>query len=122
MAKAYFCKFVHKKTGKVFYKWGHTSKWDVLARFDTKFDERYGLFEITCIASIVGELEWCKSIEESFKSKYPKNIWLEKYLGEGDWNNLSGITEIVDLSPEQYDNARVAFYELKRKKNKMKKY
>jgi hypothetical protein len=115
MAKVYFCKFVHKNTGKVFYKFGHTSKWDVLERFDTKFDTRYGDFNITCVASIVGSLEWCQSVEEIFKSIFPKNIWLEKYLGEGNWDNFSGITEIVDLTPEQYDNARQAFYNLKKK-------
>ena len=114
MAKVYFCKFVHKRTGKTFFKFGHTSKWDALERFNTKYDTRYGDFDITCIASIMGTLEWCQAVEETFKAIFPKNIWLERYLGEGNWDNFSGITEIVDLSNDQYENARNAFYKLKK--------
>ena len=118
MTKLYMCKFVHKNTQKIFYKFGFSNKWDVLERFDTKYDSRYGDFDINCVASIVGTMEWCQTAEEIFKSMFPKNIWLEEYLGEGNWDNFSGITEIVDLTPEQYENARIAFYNLKKKSKK----
>lgn len=122
MSKVYFCKFTHKNTGKVFYKFGHTNNYDVLQRFDTKFDNRYGLFEITCVASIVGELDWVKGVEHAFKAIYPKNIWLEDYLNEGNWDELSGITEIVNLNDEQYQQARKAFYNIKEQLKKEKEW
>jgi len=122
MAKVYFCKFVHKSTGKVFFKFGHTSKSDALERFNVKYDERYGDFNISCVASIWGELEWVKGVEHAFKAIYPKNIWLEDYLGEGNWNRLSGITEIVELNEQQYQQAVKAFYNIKDQLNKEKEW
>jgi hypothetical protein len=114
MAKVYFCKFVDKKTRKVFYKFGHTRNSDVLDRFDTMYDKRYGEFDITCVASIRGDLAWCQQIEEMFKAMYPKNLWLEEFLGDQrSWDLLSGITEIVDLAPEDYTRVRNGFYKLK---------
>jgi hypothetical protein len=114
MAKVYFCKFVDKKTHKVFYKFGHTTKNDVLDRFDPNYDQRYTEFDITCVASIRGELSWCIQIEEMFKAMYPKNLWLEEFLGDQrTWDQLSGITEIVDLAPWDYERVRNGFYKLK---------
>ena len=99
MAKVYFCRFTDKKTGNVFYKFGHTTKNDVLERFSTFYDSRYAEFDIKAVCSIRGELAWCKQIEEIFKSLYPKNIWLEDYLGDDrQWNDFSGITEFVQPS------------------------
>ena len=56
MAKVYFCQFTDKRTGKFFFKFGHTSKDDVLDRFDVKYDPRYGDFDIKAICSIRGEI------------------------------------------------------------------
>ena len=114
MAKVYFCQFVDKQTGKFFYKFGHTSKNDVLERFSQTYDPRYGEFDIKAICSIRGELKWCKQIEEIFKALYPKNIWLEEFLGDQrEWNNFSGITEIVHLTEQEYNRVRIAFYKVK---------
>jgi hypothetical protein len=114
MAKVYLCKFTDKKTGKFFFKFGHTSKFDVLERFHTKFDQRYGEFEIKAVCSIKGDLAWCQQVEEEFKVKYPKNIWLENFLGdERKWDNFSGITEIVSLSEARYKEAVKSMYSLK---------
>ena len=114
MAKVYFCRFTDKKTNNVFYKFGHTRKSDVLERFDPKYDPRYGEFEIKAQCSIRGDVKWCIQIEELFKSLFPKNIWLEEYLGDDrSWNNLSGITEIVSLSSSDYERVLQAFYKVK---------
>jgi hypothetical protein len=115
MAKVYFCKFTDKRTGKFFYKFGHTSKNDVLERFSTLYESRYAEFDIKAVCSIRGELPWCQQIEEIFKALYPKNIWLEDFLGdEREWNNFSGITEIVSLTEEEYNRVRIAFYKVKK--------
>jgi len=114
MAKVYFCKFTDKKTGYVFYKFGHTLKNDVLERFSTSYDSRYAEFDIKAVCSIRGELQWCQQIEEIFKSLYPKNIWLEEYLGDDrKWDDFSGITEIVHLTTDDYNKVRIAFYRVK---------
>lgn len=114
MAKVYFCKFTDKKTQKVFYKFGHTKYKDALMRFDTKYEPRYGDFDIKCVASIVGELHWCIEIEEMLKVLFPKNLWLEEYLGDGrQWDDFSGITEIVNLSELEYQRICKAFYKVK---------
>ena len=114
MAKVYFCKFTDKKTSKVFYKFGHTSKSNVLDRFSTLFDPRYGEFDIKAVCSIHGDIKWCRQIEEIFKALYPKNIWLEEYFGdEREWNNFSGVTEIVELNDAEYKKVTRAFYKVK---------
>lgn len=114
MAKVYFCRFTDKKTGNVFYKFGHTQKTDVLERFSTLYDKRYGEFDIKAVCSIRGDLKWCQQIEEIFKSLYPKNLWLEEYLGDDrEWDNFSGITEIVCLNDVEYNRVRTAFYKVK---------
>jgi len=114
MAKVYFCKFIDKQTNKIFYKFGHTQRMDVLERFDPKYDIRYEQFNIKAICSIRGDLKWCIQIEEIFKKLFPKNIWLEEYLGNNrQWDNFSGITEIVQLSSDEYRRILDAFYKLK---------
>lgn len=111
MAKVYFMKFVDKTTKKSFYKFGHTSYNDALKRFDYP---EYSDFDISCVASIYGSLEQVQLMEKFFLAAYPKNIWLEEYLGdEREWNNFSGITEIVSLSEDQYNHALRTFYRLK---------
>ena len=120
MARVYFVKFEHKSTGKILFKFGHTTLADALKRFDVKYDSRYGDFDITCVASIYGNIQMCQGIEHAFKALYPKNIRLEEYLGEGNWDNFSGITEMVDLSQEEYDKVRIAFYNIKHQVREVK--
>jgi hypothetical protein len=111
MAKAYFVQFTDKITKKVFYKFGHTSYNDALRRF--QYPE-YDSFDIKCIASLYGQLETVQLIELFFLAAYPKNIWLEEYLGdERTWDNFSGITEIVTLDETKYKEALKTFYRLK---------
>lgn len=120
MAKVYLVKFTDKKTGNFFFKFGHTSKYDVLERFDTKYDQRYGEFEIKAICSIKGDLDWCQQVEEDYKAMYPKNIWLENFLGdERKWDNFSGITEIVSLNEIDYKQAVRSMYSLKEQQDKV---
>jgi len=114
MPKVYFCKFTDKATNKHFYKFGHTSHNDVLKRFDLKYDPRYGEFDIKCIASVYGSLQWCQQIEELFKTLFPKNIWLEEFFDDQrKWDNFSGITEVVNLTDSEYVRIRQGFYKLK---------
>lgn len=114
MAKVYLCRFTDKLTGKFFFKFGHTSKNDVLDRFDVKYDPRYGEFDIKVICSIYGDIKWCQQKEEIFKAIYPKNIWLEEYLGdERTWDDFSGITEIVELNDLEVKRVTKAFYAVK---------
>jgi hypothetical protein len=122
MAKVYFCKFTDKKTGKFFYKFGHTTKSDVLERFHVKYDARYGEFNIKAICSIWGDKNWCQDVEEIYKARYPKNIWLEDFFGDDrKWDNFSGITEIVYLDDLTYKWAVKSFYKLKESQDKVYK-
>lgn len=100
--KVYFVRFQCRKTGLVFYKFGITTSKNVLHRFDTSFEGNEGWinFNVSCIGSFkvpgLHTKEEVEKIYESlFQNRFPKNIWLEKYLGHGNWNGLSGITEIV---------------------------
>lgn len=113
MAKFYMMQFVDTKTNQQFYKFGHTSHNDALKRFS---DESYKDFKIKCLASIKGTLPEVKLIENVFLCMYPKNIWLEDYLGDDrNWDGFSGITEIVSLDPLQYKHALKTIYRLKEK-------
>ena len=48
------------------------------------------------------------------KAIYPKNIWLEEYLGdERTWDDFSGITEIVELNDLEVKRVTKAFYAVK---------
>lgn len=101
--KLYFIKATDKKTKIYTYKHGITSCRDALQRFDPSFPEnkKWADFNLQCIGSfkIPGLLtqQEAEKIEAIFHAKFPKNIWMEKYLGHGDFNGLSGITEMVAL-------------------------
>ena len=115
MAKVYMMEFTDKTTGKQFHKFGWTQHTDALKRFS---DPSYGDFNIRCVASIYGTNEDVQLMEKFFLAAYPKNIWLEEYLGdERKWDGFSGITEIVSLTPEQEKHATRTFYNLKAKLN-----
>ena len=103
----YFAKFEHKKTGKVFYKFGVTGN-----AFETRMDPNrhfpdrkgYNDFNITLVNSIVASKENTTKIEKYFLKKYPKNLFLERYLELpfGHYNGIfTGITEIVKLDDNE---------------------
>jgi hypothetical protein len=120
MSKFYFCQFTDKRTGLSFYKFGHTSKSDVLERFSRKYDERYGEFDIKVICSIKGDLQWCIDVEEIYKAKYPKNLWFENFFGdERTWDNFSGITETVVLTDVEYRRVVKSVYALKEQQDRV---
>jgi hypothetical protein len=99
----YFVKFTDKKTKKFFYKFGVTSS-SVKERFDSKWDSRYASFDIETIDTI--QCDEAEKIEEFFLTMYPKNIYLENYIGVpgGYYDKLSGITEIVVLGETEVIN------------------
>lgn len=118
MAKCYMMQFTDKVTEKVFYKFGVTSKADAMERF--AYPE-YDDFEIKCVASMWGSAEAVVFLEAALLEFFPKNIWLEEYLGDNrKWDNFSGITEIVQLNEEQYKKAVRIFYNVKSRVNKWK--
>lgn len=115
MYKLYMMRFTDVKTCKQFYKFGWTSHRDALERFK---DDVYKDFEIECIASLTRQsLGEIKVLEAALLTMFPKNIWLETYLGDDrEWTGFSGITEIVAFKDEQeYHKAREFFYNLKNK-------
>lgn len=119
MAKVYMMEFTDKVTRKVFYKFGWTNKSDAEQRFA---DPSYDDFEKRAVASIWLPTEHeAKIVEAAFLSLFPKNIWLEQYLGdERTWDGFSGITEIVSLTEDQYKQAKDGFYKLKAKLNALR--
>ncbi len=117
--KFYFVRFTHNKTSKVFYKFGVTSKSDVLERFNTKYDSRYAEFNIKVMYSARGSEEQVLKLEKSFLEKFPKNFILETYLGEsyGYYNKLSGITETCLLDDKQVNKIIRLLLKLKDRDN-----
>lgn len=117
--KFYFVRFTHNKTNKIFYKFGVTSKSDVLERFNTKYDSRYAEFNIKVMYSAWGSEEQVLKLEKSFLEKFPKNFILETYLGEsyGYYNKLSGITETCLLDDKQVDKIIRLLLKLKDRDN-----
>lgn len=114
MAKFYMAEFIDKVTSKKFYKFGWTNHNDALKRFE---DSSYSDFDIKILASVYGTQDEVKLIECVFLSLYPKNLWLETYLGDDrKWDGFSGITEIVNLSDDQYSQALGAIYRIKQRR------
>lgn len=114
--KFYFVEFTHLKTQKVFYKFGITSKKDVLERFNSKYDERYAEFYIKVMFSYYNkDDDLIKNMEELFISKYPKNFILENYLNlpYRYYDNLSGITETVLLTDTEVRYIQNSLYKFK---------
>ena len=101
--KAYFVEFQHKKSHKIFQKFGVTSKSDVLERFNTKYDDRWNDFNIRVLWSAYGDNQVVESFEKEMLNRYPKNMYLETFLGEdyGYFDGLGGITEVVSLTLSQ---------------------
>ncbi len=119
--KFYFVRFTHKKTLKEFYKFGITSKKDVLERFNISYDIRYGEFNIKVMYSVYGSDEQVRKVEETFLKAFPKNFILEKYLSEdfGYYNGLSGITETVVLTKPDIDRIMNILLSIKNNNNNL---
>ncbi len=92
MAKMYFAEFTDTETGKVFQKFGHTSFNDAMKRLNY-ITEEHPKFTARVLAAVYHhDVNFCKGVEEAFKTLYPKNFWLEE--------KISGITECVVLDYE----------------------
>lgn len=114
MPKLYMMEFTDTVTNKTFYKFGWTNHHDALSRFS---DPVYDAFKKKCVASLTHpDVAVVKALELAFLCMFPKNIWLEEFLGdERTWDNFSGITEIVHLTDEEYQRAVRVFYNVKKR-------
>ena len=120
--KIYFVEFTHKQTRKKFYKFGITKYGDVMKRFSKEESVKFGNdadqyedFNIRVIASAWNDFDKVAEQEKILLSKYPKNIWVEEYLGTPDKTyKFSGVTECVSLTNEQMIEARKYMYNLRR--------
>lgn len=101
MARVYFAEFYNSKTNEIFYKFGHTQSWDAQKRLD-RITSEYPQFKARVLASIYHpDVNFCIEIEEEFKTRYPKNFYLVE--------KISGVTEIVKLSPKQVGDINKEF-------------
>lgn len=114
----YFVKFIHKLTEKEFYKFGMTSK-DIENRFHPKYDYRYDDFRIQVINLLKSDKSNIEKIEKEFLENYPKNFYVENYLGikPGYYDNFSGITEVVLLEENQIQEVIIKMQETKESLN-----
>ena len=121
--KIYFVEFTHKQTQKKFYKFGTTRYGDVMKRFSKeesiRFDNdpnQYEDFNIRVLASAWNTFEEVSAQEKILLEMFPKNIWLEEYLGTPEKNyKFSGVTEIVNLDSSRVKTARDYVYNLRKK-------
>ncbi len=113
--KFYFVQFTHNSSGKIFYKFGITSKNDVLERFNKTLEPRYSDFNIRAMFSAYGTQDQVEEMEQYMLSRFPKNMYLEHYLGvsKGTYNGLSGITEIVALDKITVNKILKELYDLR---------
>jgi len=120
--KIYFVEFTHKQTRKKFYKFGITKYGDVMKRFSKEESVKFGNdadqyedFTIRVIASAWNDFDKVAEQEKILLQKYPKNIWVEEYVGATDKNyKFSGVTECVSLTNDQMIEARKYMYNLRR--------
>ena len=120
--KIYLVEFTHKETKKKFYKFGMTRHGDVMKRFSKeesrKFkrgENQYEDFTIRVIASAWNSFDKVAEQEKILLQKFPKNIWVEEYLGTpGKEYKFSGVTECVSLTDDQLKEARGYMYNLRR--------
>lgn len=107
MPKMYFAEFTDLRTGKVFYKFGHTRNNDAMIRMNY-ITEEYPMFSARILASIWHpSIDYCIKLEESYKEKYPKNFWLKE--------KISGVTECVVLDNDTKHKIVKQLYTLKRR-------
>lgn len=119
--KFYFVRFTHIESSKEFYKFGITSKTDVLERFNPKYDSRYKDFIIQVMYSAYGSNEQVELLESKMLKKFPKNIYLESYLNlpKGYYDGLSGITEISVMTYKTVDRVIKVLIKLKDSSNNL---
>lgn len=115
--KFYFIELKHKASSKILYKFGITTKEDVLERFNPKYDKRYKEFVFRVLVSIRTEDKKVKELENKLLHKYPKNFILEEFLNVPFryFDNLGGITELRILSKEQKNSLLNKLYKIKQK-------
>lgn len=121
--KFYFVELTHRNTGNIIHKFGITHHYEVLDRFSSIKDKRWGDFIIRVLFSIYFEDEEDAIImEQNYLQKYPKNFNLEVLLkvDSNYYDNLSGITETVLLSDVQRYNILQNLFYIKREYNKIK--
>ena len=120
--KIYLVEFTHKQTQKKFFKFGMTKYGDVMKRFSKeesiRFDNnpnQYEDFNIRVLASAWNSYEEVFKQEKILLSMFPKNIWLEEYLGTPEKNyKFSGVTEIVRMDNATVKRARDYIYNLRK--------
>ena len=120
--KIYLVEFTHKQTQKKFFKFGMNKYGDVMKRFSKeesiRFDNnpnQYEDFNIRVLASAWNSYEEVFKQEKILLSMFPKNIWLEEYLGTPEKNyKFSGVTEIVRMDNATVKRARDYIYNLRK--------
>jgi len=120
--KIYLVEFTHKQTQKKFYKFGITKYGDVMKRFSKeesiRFDNnpnQYEDFDIRVLASAWNDYDEVYEQEKILLNMFPKNIWLEEYLGTPEKNyKFSGVTEIVRMDSATVKRARDYIYNLRK--------
>ena len=120
--KIYFVEFTHKESRKKFYKFGITKYGDVMKRFSKEESIKFGNdpnqyqdFSIRVIASAWNDFDKVSEQEKILLQRYPKNIWVEEYVGAPDKNyKFSGVTECVSLTNDQMIEARKYMYNLRK--------
>ena len=120
--KIYLVEFTHKQTQKKFYKFGITKYGDVMKRFSKeesiRFDNnpnQYEDFNIRVLASAWNDYDEVYEQEKILLNMFPKNIWLEEYLGTPEKNyKFSGVTEIVRMDSATVKRARDYIYNLRK--------
>lgn len=107
--KLYLVEFTNKETGEQFLKFGITSSYDVMERFE---GEEYKKWTIRPLASAYGTKAQVEEAERYFLSKYPKNLWVNE--------KFRGVTEIVQLDKETRNKAIKEVRELSSKLKNMR--
>jgi hypothetical protein len=112
--KFYAITLVHNKTGKKIRKFGLTSKYDIVERFNPKYKNNSHYNEFT----IKPDFSWnlndndAQKLEHEFIFRYPKNFYLESYLclPYNHFDDFSGITELVIIDDPEWKNILKELY------------
>ena len=76
---------------------------------------QYEDFNIRVLASAWNNFDEVSEQEKILLNMFPKNIWLEEYLGTPDKNyKFSGVTEIVRMDSANVKRARDYIYNLRK--------
>ena len=114
MPKMYFAEFTNTETGETFQKFGHTSFNDAMKRLNY-ITEEYPKFTARVLAAVYHhDITYCQGVEETFKTLYPKNFWLEE--------KISGITECVKLDYDTRKDLISKIMQLNKKTNRGLKF